>query len=373
MQPPFSKTSVATTTRLMAPLIDEIIDQWQPGKPIDMFSEMRVLSNWVAANVLFGNEDIAASLHIGDLIDRWIVLEARTRRWGMIERDLPGLPYRTELRHAERLEDTIRKMLEQKRVAGLSGGDVLSVLLRAADSREAGMKDADLIAHSVSLYGASFETTAGALAWTLFLIAQHPLCAARLHDEVSQLEEWPPDSSALESSPFLDAVVRESLRLMPSVPFTFRRPARPLEFAGVPLRLGDKVVVSQFLTNRDPDVFPDPYRFDPSRWFGPRPTPYQYIPFNAGPRMCLGAGFATAEIKLVVARIMQKYRLTVVPQARIDATVHLVLKPRSGLPMNAHPQDRAFQRSPVRGNILQLIDLVSPEQEPSGDSVLSAA
>jgi cytochrome P450 len=326
---------------------------------------MRTLANWVAANVLFGNEDISASLQIGRLIDRWLVLDAKTRRWGAVERDLPGTPYRRELRHAEVLEGMIGRLIAQKRSAGSSHADVLSMLVRAADSGESGMSDDDLIAHSTTLYGVSFETTACALAWTLFLIAQHPECAARLHDEVcKQMVDWPPTGDALDSMTYLDAVIRESMRLMPPVPVTFRRVTRPLEFAGMQLEPGDKVGLSHFLTHRDPAAFPNPKRFDPSRWFGDRPDPYQYMPFSAGSRLCLGAIFAMTEMKLVVARIMQRYRLTVVPGTTIDPVVHLVLKPRKGLPMIAHPQDRAFSRVPVRGSIQRLIESPSSAVEP---------
>jgi cytochrome P450 len=364
MQPAFSRAAVASTIPLMAPLIDEIIDRWQVGEPLDMFDEMRTVANWVAANVLFGNEDFSASLNIGRMIDRWLVLDGETRKWGMIELDLPGTPYRRQLRHAEALEATIRQLIEAKRRTQSSSDDVLSMLIRAVDSGGSGMSDDDLIAHTISLYGASFETTASALAWTMFLIAQHPACAARLHDEVcAGAGDWPPDSRALEAMPFLDAVIYESMRLMAPVPVTFRRVTRPLDLGGVRLKSGDKVILSPFLTHREPDLFPNPKRFDPSRWLGSRPDPYHYIPFSGGPRPCVGASFAMIEMKLVVARVMQRYRMTVVPGARIDAAVHFTLKPWHGLPIVVHPQDRAFGRSPLTGNINELVDLVSAERE----------
>ena len=364
MQPPFSKKSVTAMVPLMAPLIDQVIDRWQIGKPLEVYAEMRTLSNWVAANVLFGNEDFAASLHIGELIDRWVVLDAETRRWGMVERDLPGTPYRRELRHAEVLEDTMRKLIAQKRSEGSQGADVLSMLIRAADSGESEMSDDDLIAHSITLYGASFETMTSSLAWTLFLIAQHPKCAARLHDEVSQhMVAWPATMEALDSMTYLDAVIRESMRLVPPVPVTFRRVTRPLELEGMRLNAGDKVILSHFLTHRDPAVFPNPDRFDPSRWFGARPDPYQHMPFSAGPRLCLGAFFAMTELKLAIARIVQRYRMAVVPGARLDPILHLVVKPRKGMPMIPYRQDRAFSPAPVTGNIVKLIDFASPEPD----------
>ncbi|MGH6923178.1 MAG: cytochrome P450 [Propylenella sp.] len=364
MQPSFSRPSVATMIAPMVPLVDQVIDRWQAGRPLDMLAEMRTLSNWVSANLLFGHEDFAASLRVGGMIDHLVALDTKRRSWGMVDLNLPGTPYHRELKHAEILEKTMLELVEQKRRWKTAGEDVLSMLIRAADSGS-GMSDKDVIAHSIALYGASFETTASALTWTMFLIAQHPRCAARLLDEVSEgLGDWPPDLQKLDSLPFLDAVVCESMRLLPPVPMTFRRVTRQLELEGVQLDEGNKVALSAFLTHRDPAVFPHPDRFDPSRWLASRPDPYEYIPFSAGPRLCLGAFFAMAELKLVVARVVQKYRLTVVPGAKIDGVIHLVLKPKKELPMLACPQDRAFGRSLVGGNIGQLVDLASAETDP---------
>lgn len=368
MRPSFSRSAVSAMVPTMAPLVDEIIDRWSPGGPVDMIAEMRTLSNWVAAKMLFGAEDFAASLQMGALIDQLAGLDAQRRKWGMLEIDLPGTPYRREIRHAERLEQAMLQLIAEKRRAAVKGSDVLSVLIEAADSGS-GMSDADMIAHSVSLYGASFETTASALAWTLFLLAQHPKAAARLHAEVTEeLGGWPPDAARLDSLPFLNAVVDESMRVLPPVPITMRRVTKPISLHGVELDIGNKIVLSQFLVHRDPNVFPNPNRFDPSRWLSFRPDPYQYIPFSVGPRVCLGAFFAVTEIKLVIARVMQKYRVSVAPNARIDTIVDFVIKPAKGLPMIVQPQDGAFRRMPVTGNILEAVDLVSPEADQSRPS-----
>lgn len=360
MQPMFSKAAVASTVPAMAPLIDEILDRWQVGRQVDMLWEMRTLSNWVAAKVLFGSEDFSASLKVGTLIDRLATLDMHRRRWGFVQLDLPGTPYRRMLKHAETLEAAILEMIAEKRRADCEGADVLSFLIKTADSG-AGMSDADVVAHAVALYGASFETTASALAWTMFLLAQHPAASARLRDEIAEeLPGWPPDPQKLAAAPFLEAVVTESMRLLPPVPVTLRRVTGHVEFEGVQAEPGDKIILSQFLTHRDPQAYPEPGRFDPTRWLAARPDSYDYIPFSMGPRLCLGAFLATIEIKLAIVRIMQRYRVTMAP-ARIDAVLDFVLKPRGGLPMIVHEPEGAFIRVPVSGNINELIDLASPE------------
>jgi cytochrome P450 len=222
------------------------------------------------------------------------------------------------------------------------------------------MSDTNLVAHAVILYAASFETTANVLAWTLFLIAQHPEIAAALHEEIAErIADQPPDSRHVDELPLLDSVLQESMRLLPPLPFTFRSPLYDVEMSGLLLRKGDKIMLSHYLTHRDPDIFQAPNRFNPSRWSTIRPDPYQYMPFSAGPRLCLGISFAQLELKLTVARIMQRFRLSVVPGSVIEGLVQLTLRPQRGIPMIVHAQDRAFAASPITGNIRRMVDLDS--------------
>ena len=185
-----------------------------------------------------------------------------------------------------------------------------------------------------------------------------PQVAAALHREiVERLGPWPPETRQLDALPILENVLHEAMRLLPPVAYTFRTPTHDVALGGFSLRRGDKIVLSHFMTHRDPNVFPHPNRFDPSRWLTARPDPYQYIPFSAGPRLCLGYSFAMLELKLTVARIMQRYRIGVVPNSAIDGIVQLTLRPRNGVPMTVDVQDGAFAAAPVSGNIHQMVDL----------------
>jgi cytochrome P450 len=357
MQPPFQKSAVAANVPIMADLIDQILGQWRPGETLDMYRQMRVLSNWLAAKILFGNEDFAASIRLGQTIERWFTLDARARNT-FFWLNMPGTTYRRLLRQAENLEADMLETIKENRRTKIPGSDVLSILIRALDSQQAGMTETDLVAHGVILYGASFETTANALAWALFLIAQHPSVAADLHDEiVDRLNCWPPTSQELDALPLLDSVVRETLRLTPPVAFSYRTPIHDVELGGFALRGGDKILLSHYHTHRIADVFPEPNRFKPSRWFSVRPDPYEYIPFSAGPRLCLGYSFALTELKLAIARVMQRFRINAVRHTRIDGVVSLTLRPRDGIPMTVYTQDRKFAAIPVKGNVHRMVDL----------------
>jgi cytochrome P450 len=357
MQPPFVKPAMASYVGAMSQLVDSFIDRWRGLERVDIYQEMRTLSNWVAAHLLFGSDDFHDSRRFGQTIEQWLLLDSAARaKLSVI--DIPGSTYRRLLRKAEEVEAMMKAEVQRKRDAGAGGSEVLSLLIDAAARDPAALPEWRLIAHAVILYAASFETTANALAWTLFLIAQHPQIAAELHDEIDRaVTNWPPDYRTLDELPLLDGVLKESMRLLPPVVYTFRTPMQEVELDGLKLGIKDKILLAHYLTHRDPAVFPNPNRFDPKRWFEAKPDPYEYVAFSAGPRLCLGISFAQLELKMTVARIMQRFRLTVVADAQIDAGVQLTLRPLNGIPMIVAPQDRNFTAAKVTGNIHRSVEL----------------
>lgn len=356
MQPPFSRSMVSSYAKTMTEMIDQVIDRWQVGQPFDMYEEMQVMANWIAARVLFDHDDFEQSIEISKLIMRWVTLDVEARKL-MLQMDLPGSAYRRLLKHADILEKAMHELIARKRKQKVPGKDVLSLLVHTTDGDSPVMDDTTLTAHLVILHGAAFVTTASALAWTMYLIAQNPGIAKALNDEIdSGLSGWPPEGDKLDSLPLLDGVIRESMRLFPPVHHTIRTATGPCELMGVPLRTGDKVILSGYITHRNPAIFEHPNRFDPSRWTRIKPGPYDYIPFSAGPRMCLGYAFAMLEMKLIVARIMQRYRVQVVPGSRIDATHRLTLCPRDGIPMTVHQKDGDYTAVQLTGNVLDMVE-----------------
>jgi cytochrome P450 len=110
-------------------------------------------------------------------------------------------------------------------------------------------------------------------------------------------------------------------------------------------------MLNAFLTNRDPDLYPEPERFKPERWEHIDPSPYDYLVFSAGPRICPGSWFGTAVLKVAIAAILTRYRVALVPDTRIDYQVKIALSPRAAVPVTLHPQDGRFSAAPIRGAI----------------------
>jgi cytochrome P450 len=265
------------------------------------------------------------------------------------------------LKFAEDLERLIVETIEVKRRPGNTSQDVLSIMVRASAGAEPAFSESELPGHTVFMFGASFETAADAMGWTLFLLAQHPKVASSLLDELDSARfSDPPTLDELDRLTLLNAVIDEAMRLLPPVPYTIRTVTSAVDFDGLRLTRGDRIVISHYMTHHMPEIYPMPNRFAPERWFSFKADPYVYLPFSAGPRLCVGYHFAMAEIRLALLRIMKRYRLTVVPGSRIDRTVRVTLNPTFGLPMIVYPQDRKFAASAVTGQIHEMVDLPAP-------------
>ncbi len=218
----------------------------------------------------------------------------------------------------------------------------------------------ELIGHTNVFFVAGHETTANALTWTLFLLAQHPNIAADLLDELdSVLHGTAPTLEQLEQLTFLDQVVKESLRMFTPAIFHGRVTSQATEFCSYELAAGTEVFVSIYHTHRMPDLYPEPARFRPQRWDSIHPSIFEYNPFSAGPRMCIGWQFALEEIQIVLAMLMQRFRLQCAPNIVINRAGSIVLTPYGGLSMTIHAQDRRFQDGVggVRGNVREMVDL----------------
>lgn len=221
------------------------------------------------------------------------------------------------------------------------------------------MTDAELLGQAATFFVAGHETTANTLAWTLFLLAQHPQVVAELAEELDGLLRGePPTIKQLAQLPLLEAVVKESMRLLPALPLLFPRTvAEPTELGTCALPKGARVVVSPIVTHRQPALFPEPMRFRPERWQKLQPSAYEYIPFSAGPRMCIGAGFASMTLRIVLAMVVQKFRLELAPDARISRHVRSsIMAPKHGIPMTVlGPEHRLRRQERIRGDIHELV------------------
>ena len=223
------------------------------------------------------------------------------------------------------------------------------------------MTDPELFADAAGLFIAGHETTAWTLAWTLFLLDQHPEWQQRLRAELDVvLAGRAPTPEDLPRLRVMDLVVRESMRLIPAVPVLFFRVcAEAVALGSFQLPPGANIIVSPFATHHDPALYEAPRRFLPQRWETLDPGTYAYLPFGAGPRACIGMRFAERSIRMQLALILQKFRVTFEPGTRVDRHVRgNVFMARGGLTATVLPASAPPRPRPnVSGDVMDLLDL----------------
>jgi cytochrome P450 len=189
----------------------------------------------------------------------------------------------------------------------------------------------------MTLYRAGHETTAVTLAWTGYLLAQHPEVDARLAAELAEaLGERPPTVGDLPRLRYADMVVTEAMRLYPPAYALGRQATRPSELAGRPVTKGDIIAAPTWVVHRDMRWFEAPLEFRPERWadgLAQRLPRFAYFPFGGGPRQCIGNAFAQMEAVLILAAIAQRFRLSLVPGQRVTPTPYVTLRPEPGIQM----------------------------------------
>ncbi|HYV49475.1 MAG TPA: cytochrome P450 [Myxococcaceae bacterium] len=354
MMPAFSKQAVAGYRDLTVEVAERVLSRWRPGEPVDAHARMVELAMCVAMRTLYGLDVLTHADELSALATGW--LEGLLSIGALLfPYRVPGTPYARFMSVSERLEARIHRLIAERR-ASPGGQDVLSLLIAARDDEAGQLSEAELVGQTGVLFVASYETTANTLAWTLLLLAQHPRVLAELEEEVrsAPLEQAP-------SLPLLDAVVKESQRLLPAVALLFfRRSQEPFSLGGLDLPAGTSVVVTPLVAHRDPELFPDPLDFRPERWRGGLdPGPYQYFPFGAGPRMCIGAPFATQAIRILLAMMLRRFRFELQPGARVDRMVRgITLGPKHGLPMRLRMAEGPPSPAvPLAGDLRELVNL----------------
>jgi cytochrome P450 len=353
--PPFHRCAVRGYHEIMADVVNTEIAKWKTGTGIDIHERVRALTLRIASAVLF-SRDPAEAYPIGRMLEDWVERCFSMGVW-TYPLPVPGTPYHGMLRQAERIEKALLAMIARRRAQPGARSDVLSLLMEARDNEGRAMTDTELVGQASILFIASFETTTSALTWSLFLLAQHPAVMHQLMDEIeSVLGDAPPHFDQLPQLPFLHWVIKESMRILPPVPYTVRVAQQQLKVGPFEVPPETRVIASHYLTHHSPDLYPEPERFRPERWRNINPTQYEYLPFNAGPRICIGGAFATQVLKISLAMILQRFRFTVVPGTRINRIVAISMNPRHGLPMIIAKKDRNYSVSEVRGQIREMVD-----------------
>jgi cytochrome P450 len=251
--------------------------------------------------------------------------------------DFPLSHYRTFLRRRDKVDRALRAILRAKMAApDPSRVDILSLLLSARDEEGRAMTEDELRDELVTMLIAGHETTATALAWVFAFVLSHPDVAQRLQDEIDGAvrADGTPDLGKLTANEYLDAVIKEAMRLRPIIPDVVRRVQQPTTLAGYDIPVGAFLTPCIHLAHRRPESWPEPDRFRPERFLGAKVDPYTWFPFGGGIRRCLGMAFALYEMKIVVGVTLASARLKLATDAPMKIVRRgVTLAPAGGTPV----------------------------------------
>jgi len=346
LAPMFARKTVQGFAPTMMQVADALVARWRrwgDGEIVDVAAEVTRVTLDVLRQTIFSDglgrdtEDFREAMRsyfdtIGQ-IDPFDLLNLpdvvpRLTRWKA----------RPALRFFESAVDTIiarrrRRLAEEPDNVQR---DILTLLLAAHDTETGrGLSEVELKANIITFIAAGHETTANALSWSLFLLSQSPEWGERVAAEAERERDGPPDGLS-DRMVATRAVIEEAIRLYPPLAAVSREAIGPDELAGHAIAAGTMVVIAPYVLHRHRRLWQNPDLFDPTRFLaGAREkiNRYAYLPFGAGPRICIGATFALQEATLVLGTIMRNFRLELAPGFSVWPLQRVTLRPRGGLPM----------------------------------------
>jgi cytochrome P450 len=334
LAPPLGAERMALYTDAVKDATDAVIDGWRDGEPLSLLEAAEAVTLDVILRTVFG---VTSHPSLGEALRRLLRTSSSYAvlffpgDHGALS---PGGWLRGRVRAADQL---IYHEIARRRRSGERGVDVLSLLIDAADDEGAPLTNEEIRDELVTLLTGGYETTAATIAWTASLLIDHPEVEARVRTE---LEESP------DGGGYLEAVIRESLRLRPIFNLSIRQLAEPFEIAGHVLPAGVIVAPCMYLAQRRPELWPEPERFRPERFLDGRPEPPAWFPFGGGHRRCIGMALAMHETRTFLATLVSRTRLERVGPPVRPVRKNIILVPSGGarIRLRGAPRPRRARR-----------------------------
>lgn len=347
VQPALHATRIREYADTMIRYTSETVASWQGKHEIDFAEEMMHLTLRIVSRTLFDTD-------IRDNADNVTEAMEAVNEGASYMRILPAwVPTPQELASRRALKDLdafVYDLIERRRAENKDHGDLLSMLLLTEAEDGERMSDKQVRDEAVTLFLAGHETTANALNWTFWQLAQNPEVEAKLHHELDTVLEGRPATLAdLPNLPYTDWVLKEAMRIMPPVSGVGRVAIEDVQIGEYLLPAGTNVVCNFYSVQRDPRYWDEPLAFRPERFAPESDTErhrYAYLPFGAGPRVCIGINFANMEAQLLLATIAQHYTLRLKPDHDVIPVARITTYPKDGLPMTLTQREPIAQPAP---------------------------
>ena len=346
MQPMFHRKRLEDFADVMVEETERMIPTWhtlhKTGEPLDMYQSFSMITLSVISQTMFSSDVTSDATNVGEALA--IAIEETNARMNIpfsLPDSIPTPAKRRLDRAMQRIDDVVLDIMNTRRAElerGEDKSDLLSMLMNVqdADTGER-MSDQQVRDEAMTIFLAGHETTANALAWTLDQLGRHPEVLARLQDEVdSVLAKRTARLEDLSQLVYTEKVIKESLRLYPTAWAVGRHSLQQDEVMGYNIEAGSNVFVSPYITHRHPEFWDEPERFAPERFSPEREAErhrFAYIPFVAGPRVCIGQHFAMMETKLVLATFLQHFSFEHVDQTQVFPQPMMTLGSKHGINM----------------------------------------
>lgn len=337
-QPAFHYKRIASYSDTMVQHTQQLLQDWHTGETRMIDREMMKVTLGIVNKTLF-NVDISAEAdRIGEAMT--VILHAADDNMNAVVALPSWMPTPKRLhqkRMVAQLDAIIQRFISERRQSQHDEGDLLSMLLLAKDDDGQGMSDQQLRDEVMTMFLAGHETTANTLMWTFYLLSQHPDIKQRLYTEIdSVLGDRTVTLSDLSNLPYLEMVLKESMRLFPPAPAVSRSPYTNIQLGGYTVTKDAIMQISIFAMHRSSRYWHNPDVFDPERFSPENETKiphYAYLPFGGGARVCIGNQFAMMEAKLLLVTIMQHYELELASNHEVVPQQLLTLRAKHGMKM----------------------------------------
>jgi cytochrome P450 len=348
LMPAFHGERMRAYGELMRATTERYVNQWPVGRPFAVHAEMQKITLDLILRAVIGIDDEGRHEALRKRLLRLLSFVSTPALLFAVTPS--GAPLAPRLQRAlgrlsplgrfaglkSEVDDMLFEEFASRRGAGQTGReDVLSMLIEARDESGVGLTDAELRDEMLTLLVAGHETTATAVSWTLWRILRHPAVEQQLRAELREVTDGGPlEPGRVGALRYLDATIKETMRLNPTLPLVARLLQAPWQLGDYELPQGVYVAPNIWLTHRNPDVWPDPEQFRPERFLDRPVRPYHFFPFGGGTRTCLGMAFATYEMKMVLAEVLRRTRMRLQPGYRARVVRRsITFAPSRGMPL----------------------------------------
>ena len=324
---------------IMREIADRSIDTWPIEQPFPIHERMQAITLDIILRTVFGVDEGSLLQKLRSLLIEFLRLVGSSPllliRWLQINLG-PLTSWQRMGKLSREIDTVLYEQIAQRKAATQNGRtDIMAMLVEARDEDGRPMSDQELRDEMITMLLAGHETTATSLSWVVHRLLQNPAVLEKVRAERQRvIGDGPIQAEHVSELEYLDATIKETARLNPIVPAVVRYLEQPTQIGAYEIPTDCVAAPCIYLTHRRPELWPEPETFNPDRFVGKRVDPYTFFPFGGGVRHCLGAAFATYEMKIVLAQILSRVSLRPVPGHTVRVVRRSIMfAPSEGMPV----------------------------------------